>query len=136
MNWVKYGVKTSLVQIVRDIKEYRGLKQHLRFMEKRLGNAVTLLTREYDVDDDIKCGDACLKHKEIIEATNMFDDSACRYIMSRCKFFEPIGDEKICPNKQCVCWNYNKQYNQTLSQIKELQGQVSGFWAEKFENVK
>ena len=136
MQWFNYIKKNSLIQIVRDYREYRELCRQLRLSQKDLEYCTKMLTREYDIEDDINFGNACLKHKKLIEATNLLDESTCRYTLSRCQFFEPIGNEKLCPNKQCQCWQNNNLYYQTLNDVKDLYSRISGFWKNKFANVK
>ncbi len=135
-NWFDYVKKNSLAQIVRDYREYRSLRKQLQKAQENVKYYVGWLTKEYGIEDDINRGDACLKRKEIIEATNLFDESACRFTTSRCRFFEPIGDENLCPNHMCSCWVHNNRYHQDLNQIKELTTKVSNFWADKFAKVK
>ena len=135
-NWFDYVKKNSPVQIVRDYREYRSLRKQLRQAQTDVEYSVDLLTKEYGVEDDISCGDSCLKRKEIIEATNLFDESACRFTTSRCTSFVPIGDEQLCPKRKCSCWSYNRRYHKHLGKLQELTKQVSTFWSDKFAKVK
>jgi hypothetical protein len=135
-NWVSYAKKNSLVQIVGDYREYRSLRKQLKQAQKDVEYSVDFLTREYGVEDDVNHGDACLKRKEIIEAENLFDKSACRFITSRCKFFTPIDDEGLCPNRVCTCWMHNRWYRKHLDRLQELTKQVSTFWSDKYARIK
>lgn len=136
MTWFRYVLKTSLKQIVRDYKNFKSLNVQLWQAERDLEYSVQLVTRKYDVEDDINYGNACLKHKKIIDAVSLFDETSCRYTLSRCKFFEPIDDEKLCPNHMCECWPNNNRFCRDLGQVKELQQQVSDYWKNKFMNLK
>ena len=136
MNWFDYVKKNSPLQIVRDYREYRSLRCQLRQAKTDLLSSGHSLVREYDIEDDINIGDACLKHKKIIESDNLFDDSACCFTTSRCLFFEPVGDEGVCPNTKCAYWKRNNQYHQNLCQVKELKQKIDNFWADKYANVK
>ena len=76
------------------------------------------------------------KHKKIIESDNLFADSACCFTTSRCLFFEPVGNEGLCPNTKCAYWKRNNQYYQNLCQVKELKQKIDNFWTDKYANVK
>ena len=136
MDWFDYCRKVSVRQFVRDSRELRGLRGQLRQAKRDLEYSTELLTKSYGIEDDIKHGDACLKLKEIIGPTNLLDEYACRFTMSRCKFFKPIGNEELCPNHMCACWPHNNRYHQNLNQVKELTEQISNFWSDKLSKVK
>ena len=136
MDWFDYCRKVSMRQFVRDSRELRGLRGQLRQAKRDLKYSTELLTKSYGIEDDIKHGDACLKLKEIIEPTSLLDESACRFTLSRCKFFKPIGNEELCPNHMCACWPHNNRYHQDLNQVKELIEQISNFWSDKLSKVK
>ena len=136
MGWWAYRIKTPVTQIVQDSIEYHSLKCQLRQAKKDLISSGYSLVREYDIEDDINFGDACLKHKKIIESDTLFDDSACCFTTSRCLFFEPVGNEGLCPNTKCAYWKRNNQYYQNLCQVKELTEQISNFWKNKLEKVR
>ena len=136
MDWFDYYRKVSLSQFARAARELRGLRGQLRQAKNDLEHSTELLTRNYGIEDDIKHGDACLKLKEIIEPTNLLDESACRFTLSRCQFFKPIGNEQLCPNHVCACWPHNNRYHQNLNQVKELTEQISNFWKNKLEKVR
>lgn len=136
MDWFDYCRKVSMRQFVRDSRELRGLRGQLRQAKRDLEYSIELLTKSYGIEDDIKHGDACLKLKEIIEPTSLLDESACRFTLSRCKFFKPIGNEELCPNHMCACWPHNNRYHQDLNQVKELTEQISNFWSDKLSKVK
>lgn len=76
MDWFDYYRKVSLAQFVRDARELRALRGQLRQAENDLEHSTRLLTKDYGIEDDINHGDACLKIKEIIEPTNLIDESA------------------------------------------------------------
>ena len=136
MDWFDYCRKVSMRQFVRDSRELRGLRGQLRQAKRDLKYSTELLTKSYGIEDDIKHGDACLKLKEIIEPTNLMDESACRFSLSRCQFFKPIENEELCPNHMCACWPHNNRYHQNLNQVKELTEQISSFWSDKLSKVK
>lgn len=136
MDWFDYYRKVSVGQFARASRELRGLRGQLRQAKKDLEYCGGLITKEYDIEDDINRGDACLKYKKVIEATNLFDETSCRYTLSRCKFFKPIDNEQLCPNHMCACWPHNNRYHQNLNQVKELTEQISNFWKNKLEKVR
>ena len=136
MDWFDYCRQVSIRQFVRDSRELLGLRGQLRQAKRDLEYSTELLTNNYGIEDDIKHGDACLKLKEIIEPTNLLDESACRFTLSRCKFFKPIGNEELCPNHMCACWPHNNRYHQDLNHVKELTEQISNFWSDKLSKVK
>ncbi len=136
MDWFDYYRKVSLTQFVRDVRELRALRGQLRQAENDLEYSTKLLTKDYAIEDNINYGDACLKFKEIIEPTNLFDESACRFTFSRCRFFKPIGNEELCSNHKCACWAHNNRYHQDLNQVKEIKHKISTFWSDKFSKVK
>lgn len=136
MGWFKYCKRNSLSQIAADFREYKGLKGQLRQAQKDLEYSLHLLTKEYDIEDDINRGDSCLKHKKIIEAKNIFKEPVGRYVLSRCQCFVPIDNERLCANYECVCWPNNNRYHQDLNQVKQLSEALSMFWSNKFAKVK
>ncbi|MBR2393502.1 MAG: hypothetical protein IKB05_03355 [Alphaproteobacteria bacterium] len=136
MDWFDYYRKVSLSQFARAAHELRALRGQLRQAENDLEYSAKLLTKNYGIEDDIKYGDACLKLKEIIEPTNLLDESACRFTLSRCQFFKPIGNEELCPNHMCSCWAHNNRYHQDLNQVKEIKQKILTFWSDKLSKVK
>lgn len=135
MSWFDYFSRTSVVQIVRDCREYRGLRGQLRQVRSDMAYSLRLLTKEYDIEDDVRVGNSCLKHKMILEP-DVFNGGVGQFVLSRCKFFAPIDDEQLCPNYKCACWARNNRYYQDLSLVKELKHKIDNFWANKYAKVK
>lgn len=136
MQWCDYLKKTSVAQIIADWREYRKLKSALNRAEKEMVVSGMPLVRHYGIGDDIGCGNACIKSKQLVGGFDFFDETPCAFDVRRCSYFAPEGAEKKCPNNLCVMYKDNNIYCENRQKYNDLQIQYKQYWAKKFANVR
>ncbi len=136
MKWFDYLKKTSVVQIVADLREYRKLRVELKQAEKEMVVSGLPLVRHYGFDESIGDGNACIKSKQLVAGFDFFNESPCAFDIRRCSYFAPEGAEQKCPNNLCRMYKDNNHYCDNRQKYNNLLVVYKQYWANKLANVK
>ena len=135
-NWFKYLIKTPIVQIRKDVNEYKELERACQNWVQLTFAAKSSLVRTYDCDENLFLGSSCIKRQVMFYDTNEDGIDVPVYKYSHCEKFAPRDDEQLCEMRGCACWNLNKIYCANKDKYNNAQKQKAEFWKNKFENVR
>lgn len=136
MKWFNYVKKTPVAQMVADWREYMKLKKVLYQMEKDMVQSGAVLVKYYDMDEDIRIGNACVKCKQLTGDLEMFVEEPCQFSVQRCLFFGPKGNEQKCQNDLCQMRKENNIYCYNKQKYNEYERLYLKYWSNKFANVR
>ena len=137
LGWIRYFFATSLFKQFFDWLEYRNVKKQIKIASTDVKDKYESLVRYFERDIDTSDCEACIKKQTMLGTPprRIYDNQDrwkdCYVIVSRCVYFRPIGNEKLCPRTECKYFVKNKEYVNALNKVKELEKRKKEFWKNK-----
>jgi hypothetical protein len=127
----------NLNKKIQHLLQYNSVCKQLKIAQREQKEKYENLVQYFERDRDATLCDACIKKqtflglppRKLIGNQDRWKD--CYVIVSRCVYFRPIGNEKLCPRTECKYFVKNKEYVNALNKLKELEEQKKKIWINK-----